>query len=605
MSLRPIPFWSAITATLLLSLFSLSFRHRVEANNRAVAPLMEADTIRDIAASSGVTFTEALAQLCASGLGGIVAAEATVDDLVRAGLANLQQNASSTDVVVQGPPERVFAALTARFPSAAVVEADRITIANATVKTILDTPIGLDPEGCDVARDLGMVIVARHANVVGAGPGYIRRILSDSNALGANVYLPVGDQVLGQREEIETVAAVLRDLGMYYAPPEFTKIAGDAKVARLMQDRLLRLHSIQSVEVDKMSPGEVLQRLTKAYRERTMRLLLVRPVTTAAADPLAIAETFFRQLRYAIAVEGGVVKPPKPTAEPGVPAVVFPLLGLAIAWSALLIASAALRRERVPLWGYLLVLAGLGCVLPEVRPLFAVLAAVTFPIGAYTWLIRQEKINVIGSFLALSLISLVGGLAVAGLLNQLPYLVKVAAFPAVKVSHFLPIVVVGVLLAARHYDLRTIARTPVAWGGLILGLIGLLTVAFMLMRTGNESPAGVSGIELRLRNLLDHYLYARPRTKELFVGHPALLIGLILYGLSLATPVKRWLPVALALLTLGAIGQTSIVNTMCHFHTPLDLSLARIATGWVLGGILGWIVWLVVGKLLGKSLTEA
>jgi hypothetical protein len=234
-----------------------------------------------------------------------------------------------------------------------------------------------------------------------------------------------------------------------------------------------------------------------------------------------------------------------------------------------------------------------------------VLAAVTFPIGAYTWLIRQEKINVIGSFLALSLISLVGGLAVAGLLNQLPYLVKVAAFPAVKVSHFLPIVVVGVLLAARHYDLRTIARTPVAWGGLILGLIGLLTVAFMLMRTGNESPAGVSGIELRLRNLLDHYLYARPRTKELFVGHPALLIGLILYGLSLATPVKRWLPVALALLTLGAIGQTSIVNTMCHFHTPLDLSLARIATGWVLGGILGWIVWLVVGKLLGKSLTEA
>mgnify|MGYP007030164791 CR=1 FL=1 len=42
---------------------------------------------------------------------------------------------------------------------------------------------------------------------------------------------------------------------------------------------------------------------------------------------------------------------------------------------------------------------------------------------------------------------------------------------------------------------------------------------------------------------------------------------------------------------IGMVGQASIVNTLCHLHTPLEVSLARIAIGWVLGGILGALLW--------------
>ena len=48
---------------------------------------------------------------------------------------------------------------------------------------------------------------------------------------------------------------------------------------------------------------------------------------------------------------------------------------------------------------------------------------------------------------------------------------------------------------------------------------------------------------------------------------------------------------------LAAIGQTSVVNTMCHLHTPITLSLARIGVGWILGCILGWIVWGVLSRV--------
>ena len=44
---------------------------------------------------------------------------------------------------------------------------------------------------------------------------------------------------------------------------------------------------------------------------------------------------------------------------------------------------------------------------------------------------------------------------------------------------------------------------------------------------------------------------------------------------------------------LGSIGATSVINTMCHLHTPLEVGLTRIAIGVVVGGILAapFAVW--------------
>ncbi|MFQ6118185.1 MAG: DUF5693 family protein, partial [Candidatus Bipolaricaulia bacterium] len=47
---------------------------------------------------------------------------------------------------------------------------------------------------------------------------------------------------------------------------------------------------------------------------------------------------------------------------------------------------------------------------------------------------------------------------------------------------------------------------------------------------------------------------------------------------------------AIIVLTLGMVGQVSIINTFAHLHTPLLMSLLRTANGRVLGLVVGLIL---------------
>jgi hypothetical protein len=69
-----------------------------------------------------------------------------------------------------------------------------------------------------------------------------------------------------------------------------------------------------------------------------------------------------------------------------------------------------------------------------------------------------------------------------------------------------------------------------------------------------------------------------------------MLVGLALLAASpKAGESKKMLLASLGSLavTLGMIGQTSIVNTLCHLHTPVMTGLIRILVGLILGLIVG------------------
>jgi hypothetical protein len=114
-------------------------------------------------------------------------------------------------------------------------------------------------------------------------------------------------------------------------------------------------------------------------------------------------------------------------------------------------------------------------------------------------------------------------------------------------------------------------------------------VGVLLVRSGNESPVAPSGAELSFRSLLDHLLWVRPRTKEIFFGHPLLLISLILFNRGQKRGV--WLGLA-----LGVIGQISLLNTFCHLHTPILISLVRSFNGLWVGLLVGLVVWAAISR---------
>lgn len=595
----PVWFWLAIVLTLVASAVSIRARLSAESRNKATTLAMDYALLEN-ASPAERSMAETLELAKQAGLGAVTISEQTVGEAAATGLLQLQ--ASGTGTRITGSAETLARTRSAlrRAGFATEPAANGAVATDLSGERLRNLSIGLPADAMDAASKAGLLIVARFSNSPATTEKSLRDTLGDAKQRGAWAYLPEGEQVLGQRDLVKKTAELLREQGWLYCSPEFSKIAGDSKLADLMQDRLIRLHSIQSSEVDKLSPAEFSERLVKAARERNIRILLVRPLSSAGAEPLAAVLDTLKSLRHSLSKEGVPLGVAHPFEDPAVARAVFVLIGFGIAFTGLYVLQNITSDPRWFVVGSLaLVLTAALSLTSKQRDIPALLAAIVFPCAAYVWLEQNSsKLAPFLMYLVMSLIALTGGLAGAGLLNGLPFLVKVDSFTGVKAAHLVPIVFAGVLLVGRRLHWRELLDTPVKWGGLILGLGALMVAALMLMRTGNDNPAAVSGLELRLRSLMDWVFYTRPRTKEIFLGHPAMVLGLFALVESRRRKSVRAEWIAVALLIAGAIGQTSIVNTFSHLHTPLLLSLARVGIGWALGGAIGVALWFALRRFI-------
>jgi len=128
--------------------------------------------------------------------------------------------------------------------------------------------------------------------------------------------------------------------------------------------------------------------------------------------------------------------------------------------------------------------------------------------------------------------------------------------------------------------------------GVILAALAALIIA--LMRTGNQPLVAPSTAEIGLRDQIESLLVIRPRTKEFLLGHPALMLAVVL---SLRGR-RSWLPLVAL---FAAVGQASVLNTFCHFHTPLAVTLLRVANGLWIGALIGIALVLVWRLILDRK----
>jgi hypothetical protein len=379
---------------------------------------------------------------------------------------------------------------------------------------------------------------------------------------------------------------------MYYASPEFAKMAGDTIAVAYAPDHVVRLHAIQAAEIDRMSPQEAIERYARAYSERNQRILLIRPFALAEKPGLASLSSSVMQVAKAVTKEGGTITTPRIWEDPNVPTALLALIAIGVIGTMFGLVIGLVSNQNL---GYVvhLVLALIAAYSFAKSDMgyIALIASIGFPVLAYLSLGDVLKNRpVLVQFLVMTLISLIGGLCIAGLMTGPVYSVKGDSFSAVKLAHFGPILIVAFLAAKSARDWNETLKSPltlstVFWGLGILGALG-----FMLARTGNDNPGAVSGIEMQFRSLLENLFVTRPRTKEFMIGHPAMLVGLALLAASpKAGESKKMLLASLGSLavTLGMIGQTSIVNTLCHLHTPVMTGLIRILVGLILGLIVG------------------
>ena len=201
----------------------------------------------------------------------------------------------------------------------------------------------------------------------------------------------------------------------------------------------------------------------------------------------------------------------------------------------------------------------------------------------------RSRISLGASVLGGFLIASAGGLALAAFFSEPLYMLRLRTFSGVKLTLLLPplLVLLHDLKNRVHPEsLNALLSRPPLWGELMLGGVLLALLGLMLFRSDNVQF--IPGIEAKVRGALERWLIARPRSKEVFLGYPSLLL------LAFAVRNGLWARYREVLRIGVTLGFSSVVNSFCHFHTPIALTLLREFNGLWLGLVLGVAVVLTV-----------
>ncbi len=396
------------------------------------------------------------------------------------------------------------------------------------------------------------------------------------------------------RAELAALGAPLVTIDLF----ERQRPALAAALRLLEEKKVFRLHALSQEEMHSLSPRRAVQRYTLAAAERNCRLLLLRFLHRGGTGAAWLEGNlaFTADLGASLKGAGLQLGAPAPYTPLPLSKVRLLLMGSgAIAAAALLTLllgyPAAAKIGAAAAFLALLFLLAPGISLTGVDRLelarkgAALLAALVFPVLALALarpFFGRGAAGAFAAFLLAAAVSLAGALLLSGLLADLLYMAKLEQFAGVRPALALPPLLVWLLFSGREGQKPTCTlqeqlRRPLCFGS-ALGAVLLLAVYLLyLNRAGNE-PFFISELELRLRLFLGDLLLARPRTKELFLGHPLLLLA-AWYG--------RRLPFAPLLAAAGSVGQASLLNSFAHAHTPLFASLARTGLALALGAALG------------------
>ncbi len=447
-----------------------------------------------------------------------------------------------------------------------------------------------------------------------------------------------GDAVLGYPNNVAATAAEIEKYGWYWGWIEFEIQDGAGALASMLSPDVVITHSISAEEMVKQKPSVAQSRFVRALKERNVRLVYVRPFFTGlfvdegrgakSESALEFNLEYYGSLFDAINRHGFNVarEPSPPDFQDLHPLKLLAALGV-ISLAALMIRLffAAPMWMEPAFWA--LSIAGSAALFIKSPALlysgWALVAAILAPVAgaalAIALLLRgKEQVpanygRVLSAYLIAIAASALGGIFVYALINSADAFVKVETFKGVMLSLALPVLLIAVYfwnLASLKFKgevsgggengnakklpgwierLNSLLDLDIKFVDMMVVFLGIAALALILLRSGNEAPIGVAQLELLFRERLEDLLAVRPRTKELF--------GLPAFFFFLAYFFRRKQP-SIVLLLIGAVAFTSIVNTFCHLHTPIGISLTRTLLGAAIGMINGSLLYVVYAAYL-------
>ena len=496
----------------------------------------------------------------------------------------------------------------------------------AQYKSFEKMHLGMPTDEMRAVNEAGFYVIARPTNYVKATPEDVAAMLHRLDGIRVSEIVFSDKQVLGAPDALAATAEECKarnlTMGLIEAPTQlqFYKQEGLVELAKLLDYRAARLYSIAKDEMEKISTPAAVERWVNTDEERNIRIDLLRLFEKPRVGK-TLYETnmeYFRQTHEALAAHGFSFGPAT-WFEPFEPSRVLRALVMAgVAAAGVLYLSLVLpwlnRRPNIERMlfaaGALLlavpVLMGHG---GKIRLLASLASANLFPSIAMLWILDRIRDKapdpswslprLVGAAVmalwATGALSFIGAAYLSGSLSDVEYFLEVNIFRGIKLTFVLPLILVAVGFLQR-FDLDgwTLAED----GGVVAQIrrlmdrkitVRMLAALFVAMiagvvfiaRSGHNMGMPVSGLELRFRAFLEQAMYARPRSKELLIGHPAFLLAAFAWA-------RKWpAMVFFALVMAATIGQGSMVETFAHMRTPVMMSFARGLGGIVLGAGIG------------------
>ena len=491
--------------------------------------------------------------------------------------------------------------------------------------------IGMPTDEMKAVNDAGFYVLARPSNYKDVTKDDIDAVFGRLNGISVSEMVFSGKEALGghskTKEEAEYTAEKLTErhitLGMIEAVTQlqFYPQDGLLDIAKAMDYKAARLYSIPKDEQPKLKIDTAVERWANTDQERNIRIDLLRIYEKPEGD-MTLLETnmkYFSDTKEKLEQKGYTIGPAsyfEPYAGNKVLQVVM-LLGVCAAgvlYLSLVIPELTPKKQYI-----LLAVCFAVCAVPfaigggsKIRLAGALAAANVFPaIGMISQLdiIRRNRlvgrlrlwpllVKSVRAIVCASLISLAGAMFLSGILSDVQYFLEINIFRGIKLTFVLPIILVAAAFMRRFDIFGDDLLNPVSFKEQVQRLLNIKVSVKMLFglfiaavaavifvgRSGHTGGIPVPGLELKLRAFLEQAFYARPRSKELFIGHPAFMLMMMAW-------YRKW-PAALffILAMVATIGQGSMVETFAHMRTPVFMSLMRGIDGAIWGCLLGAVI---------------
>ena len=510
----------------------------------------------------------------------------------------------------------------------------------AQFKDLMKMPLGMPHDEMNKARAAGFNILARPTNFIKCKANNVQFFFNRIEHYPISEIVFDGPEVLGASNFLDLTANNFTQRKLTFGVIEhftqlkfYPQLGMEYLAEKIGKDHVARLYAIPKDEQPKLEMSAAVNRWSTTDRERNIRINLLR-IYEKPEPEKTLLETnikYFREVHKVLERDGFTFGKASTFDNyyPNFILRVLVIVGVVAAGVLYLsLISRRLNRNRkfqLQLFAVLAIIAAVPILMGaggKVRILAAFMSANLFPALAIIWqldLLRviQYKIRVHNramrlkdnlstlqlvwtsgfALLVTGVLSMTGAAYLSGALSDVSYFLEFEIFRGIKLTFVLPLILVAVAFLQRFnivdeirhnvpatQQIKELLDKSVSVKALLALMVVLGAFVILIARSGHTSGMPVSGLEIKIRNLLEQIFYARPRSKEIFFGHPAFM-------LAFAAFLKKFPKmICFALVMAATVGQSSMVETFAHMRTPIFMSFMRGIDGLIPGAIIGAVL---------------